>query len=83
MLLRLRWDDSDATARARLSEIVGRIWDGLEGVDLTGAKVEVQAERGADGAPQARDVKAKRDAKMDHQRQEGDTHKAKKATQSF
>jgi len=38
MLFRLRWDDSDAGARARLSEIVGRIWDGLEGVDLTGAK---------------------------------------------
>ncbi|CAK0817473.1 unnamed protein product [Prorocentrum cordatum] len=37
MLLRLRWDDADAGARARLSEIVGRIWDGLQGVDLAEA----------------------------------------------
>eukprot|EP00746_Dinoflagellata_sp_MGD_P163177 gnl/MRDRNA2_/MRDRNA2_91080_c0_seq1.p1 gnl/MRDRNA2_/MRDRNA2_91080_c0~~gnl/MRDRNA2_/MRDRNA2_91080_c0_seq1.p1 ORF type:complete len:1351 (-),score=292.33 gnl/MRDRNA2_/MRDRNA2_91080_c0_seq1:286-4338(-) len=36
MLLRLRWDDSNDGARAKLSSIVGRIWDGLEGVDLTG-----------------------------------------------
>merc|ERR1719401_143290 len=28
MLLRLRWDDSDAGARARLSQLVARIWDG-------------------------------------------------------
>merc|ERR1712050_454800 len=34
MLLRLRWDDSDDRARAKLSQIVARIWDGLEGVDL-------------------------------------------------
>jgi len=36
MLLRLRWDDSDSVARAKLSVIVARIWDGLEGVDLSG-----------------------------------------------
>jgi hypothetical protein len=35
MLLRLRWDDSNDSARAKLSSIIGRIWDGLEGVDLT------------------------------------------------
>jgi len=35
MLLRLRWDDRDQTARKKLSAIVGRIWDDLEGVDLT------------------------------------------------
>jgi hypothetical protein len=35
MLLRLRWDDSDSRARAKLKQIVGRIWDDLEGVDLT------------------------------------------------
>jgi len=35
MLLRLRWDDSNDLARARLSQMVGRIWDGLEGLDLT------------------------------------------------
>merc|ERR1712232_39917 len=36
MLPRLRWDDSDTRARAKLSHIVARIWDGLEGKDLTG-----------------------------------------------
>jgi len=36
MLLRLRWDDTDDRARAKLSQIVARIWNGLEGVDLTG-----------------------------------------------
>mmetsp|Transcript_145095 Transcript_145095/g.404247 ORF Transcript_145095/g.404247 Transcript_145095/m.404247 type:complete len:1306 (-) Transcript_145095:182-4099(-) len=36
MLLRLRWDDNDDRARAKLSHIVARIWDGLEGVDLSG-----------------------------------------------
>merc|ERR1711904_23210 len=36
MLLRLRWDDSNDSARAKLSSIIGRIWDGLIGVDLTG-----------------------------------------------
>jgi len=36
MLLRLRWDDSNVMARAKLSQIVGRIWDGLEGIDLEG-----------------------------------------------
>jgi hypothetical protein len=35
MLLRLRWDDTDDKARAKLSKIVARIWDGLEGLDLT------------------------------------------------
>mmetsp|Transcript_80865 Transcript_80865/g.143201 ORF Transcript_80865/g.143201 Transcript_80865/m.143201 type:complete len:1486 (+) Transcript_80865:71-4528(+) len=35
MLLRLRWDDTDDKARTKLSQIVARIWDGLEGVDLT------------------------------------------------
>lgn len=38
MLLRLRWDDDDTSARTKLSSIVGRIWDGLEGVDLTDKK---------------------------------------------
>merc|ERR1712232_155635 len=37
MLLRLRWDDNDDRARAQLSRIIGRIWDGLEGVDLKSA----------------------------------------------
>jgi len=36
MLLRLRWDDSNERARAKLSQIVARIWDGLEGLDLSG-----------------------------------------------
>jgi len=36
MLLRLRWDDSNETARSKLSHIVARIWDGFEGVDLSG-----------------------------------------------
>lgn len=35
MLLRLRWDDKDHKARRKLAAIVGRIWDALEGVDLT------------------------------------------------
>eukprot|EP00405_Crypthecodinium_cohnii_P008665 CAMPEP_0206427416 /NCGR_PEP_ID=MMETSP0324_2-20121206/5023_1 /ASSEMBLY_ACC=CAM_ASM_000836 /TAXON_ID=2866 /ORGANISM="Crypthecodinium cohnii, Strain Seligo" /LENGTH=1420 /DNA_ID=CAMNT_0053892683 /DNA_START=234 /DNA_END=4496 /DNA_ORIENTATION=+ len=35
MLLRLRWDDSDNVARSKLKLLVGRIWDGLEGVDLS------------------------------------------------
>jgi uncharacterized protein YegL len=35
MLLRLRWDDSDETARKKLSKIIARIWDDLEGVDLS------------------------------------------------
>merc|ERR1712224_999233 len=34
MLLRLRWDDSDDRARAKLSRIVGTIWDDLEKVDV-------------------------------------------------
>jgi len=38
MLLRLRWDDSNDAARAKLSLLVERIWDGLESVDLTGKK---------------------------------------------
>lgn len=33
MLLRLRWDDRDKGARIRLSMIVSRIWDGLEGIE--------------------------------------------------
>lgn len=36
MLLRLRWDDSDNKARAKLSAIVARIWDALEGMDVSG-----------------------------------------------
>jgi hypothetical protein len=36
MLLRLRWDDSDEKARKKLSKIVARIWDDLEGVDVSG-----------------------------------------------
>jgi len=36
MLLRLRWDDSDDMARRKLTKIIARIWDDLEGVDLTG-----------------------------------------------
>jgi hypothetical protein len=36
MLLRLRWDDSDETARKKLSKIVARIWDDLEGIDVSG-----------------------------------------------
>merc|ERR1711904_732936 len=36
MLLRLRWDDRDESARIKLKSIVARIWDALEGVDLTG-----------------------------------------------
>jgi len=36
MLLRLRWDDSDEKARKKLSKIVARIWDDLEGVDMSG-----------------------------------------------
>jgi len=31
MLLRLRWDDRDELARAKLTRIVACIWDGLEG----------------------------------------------------
>lgn len=33
MLLRLRWDDNDDRARARLSQMIARIWDALEGLD--------------------------------------------------
>jgi len=36
MLLRLRWDDRNSAARAKLSLLVERIWNGLEGVDLSG-----------------------------------------------
>ena len=36
MLLRLRWDDRDAVARAKLSHIVGAIWDDLAGVPAMG-----------------------------------------------
>merc|ERR1712187_177708 len=32
MLLRLRWNDDCIQSRNKLSQIVGRIWDGLEGV---------------------------------------------------
>lgn len=34
MLLRLRWDDTDSRARSKLSKIVARIWDALEGLDV-------------------------------------------------
>lgn len=37
MLLRLRWEDGNGAARAKLSLLVGRIWDGLEGLDLSAA----------------------------------------------
>jgi len=33
MLLRLRWDDHDVKARAKLSFIIENIWDGLSGVE--------------------------------------------------
>merc|ERR1719310_2505313 len=36
MLLRLRWDDRDEVACKKLKSIVARIWDALEGIDLTG-----------------------------------------------
>jgi len=39
MLLRLRWDDSDARARANLSKMVAQIWAGLEGYELEGGSV--------------------------------------------
>lgn len=37
MLLRLCWDDGDDRAREKLSLIVARIWDSLEGMDLSDA----------------------------------------------
>jgi len=36
LLLRLRWDDRDQQARSKLSKILARIWDGLEGVASQG-----------------------------------------------
>lgn len=39
MLLRLRWDDSDDGARARLSRIVAQIWDHLDGQDAGSAAI--------------------------------------------
>jgi len=37
MLLRLRWDDNDNVARRKLTKMVERIWDDLEGVDVSDA----------------------------------------------
>lgn len=43
MLLRLRWDDNNAQARAKLSSIIACIWDGCEGQEAVGSSLPSSA----------------------------------------
>eukprot|EP00928_Gymnodinium_smaydae_P023567 TRINITY_DN19400_c0_g1_i2.p1 TRINITY_DN19400_c0_g1~~TRINITY_DN19400_c0_g1_i2.p1 ORF type:complete len:802 (+),score=110.22 TRINITY_DN19400_c0_g1_i2:216-2621(+) len=56
MLLRLRWDDSNDMAREKLSRIIGRIWSGLEGLDVSELPPISSALWLADPESNARDI---------------------------